>query len=169
MNKAKQDQRKIIRDREIANLATRGASVYQILNQVRGATFIEAETIIKRVAEDLKKSGPAHRLALRNSIRETGALALSVLSSMAQDDELKPELRLRAAETLLRHAADMSDESVLRSWQERPDESEKIQPTIFDFGPVIEVTGEIGFRGESRLAVVPDENLTIDLDESEND
>jgi len=144
-------------EREMYALAASGASVYQILSEIRGVTFEQAQECVKRIAEDLKSSGPAHRVVMRNAIRETGQLALELISGFAKDESLPIQFRLKAAETLLKHAADMSDETVMRSWQERPADSGKLQPTIFDFGPVLEPGGEIGFRAETRLAIVPAE------------
>lgn len=143
---------------ELYSLAKAGASIHQILSKLKTVSYDEAESAIQRVAEDNKDSGPAHRANLRNVIREQATGALAVISKMAQDEKQRPEVRLRAAETMLKYACNFIDESVMRSWQERPDLSVNIQPTLFDFGPVIDESGDISFRGETRLMLVPNDN-----------
>lgn len=149
---------------EIYKLAKAGASVHQILS-VPGlrATFEDAERAVQQAAEDNKLAGPAHRANLRNLMLEQTRGAIAVIAKMADDSigvsKLKPELRLKAAETILKYAAHFMDESVMRSWQERPDSNVELQPTIFDFGPVIEANGEISFRGETKLVLVSQDEL----------
>lgn len=140
---------------KLYRLARAGGSVHQILTEIPNVTYAEAEAAIKEVSEDNKAAGPAHRSNLRNVIREQAMGAISVIYKVANEKETTPAIRLRAAETLLKYACDFMDETVMRSWQERPDTSVELQPTIFDFGPVIEENGEISFRGESRLMLVP--------------
>jgi hypothetical protein len=142
---------------ELYRYARSGASVHQILSKIKTITYEEAQRAVQQVAEDNKTASPAHRANLRNVIREQAMGALEIISKIARDETQKSEVRLKAAETMLKYASEFIDETVMRSWQERPDTNVEIQQTIFDFGPLVEANGDIAFRGQSRLLLIESE------------
>lgn len=156
----KQDASKKKNQAEIYHFAKQGASIHQLLLKFPSLTVAEAQNAIREVAEDNKTAGPAHRANLRNAIREQGMIAIGMIANIAKDSAVSVEVRLKAATEILKHSVHFSDETVMRSWQERPDTSVTLQPTLFDFGPIIDEDGGIGFRGETvpMLQLVPPEN-----------
>lgn len=142
-------------DADVYRNAKAGASPHQLLVKFPGLTFEDAIAAVEIVAEDNKQAGASHRANLRNMIREQAQGALGLIMQLARDESQKPELRLRAAETLLKHASAFIDESVMRSYHERPsDAGLDMQQTIFDFGPTIDEEGAITFTGRPNLRVV---------------
>lgn len=146
-------------------LARLGGSVHQICAKIP-ISLDEAAYIVQSVAQDNIEAGPAHRANLRAMIREKAGVAINIIAKIAMDENEETTVRLRASESLLKHASTFIDESVMRSWHEQQPQvkngNKPIEMTIFDFGPVISDNGDIAFQGKPRLVTIAENN---DLDE----
>ncbi len=111
----------------------------------------EAQDFIAVHAEEIKQGAPAQRVAIRQAMRDQVPGALQVLIEIARnkDSQLTDDkslaiaaLRMKAADSILKHASKFIDEDVIRGWYEKP-EALREDRTIFDFGSEIDSSGSI--------------------------
>jgi hypothetical protein len=160
-------------DEQIINAVRAGASTHMLARQFK-LTIEEASDYIESVAAETKEGGIAHRIMLRSLLRDQTPTAVRVINEMMtgvkRDQETgrivniletkldieKANLRLKAADTILKHAARFIDEDVVRGFIEQPAPS-GLQETLFDF------ESEIRDDGSTVLTAKPALRLALPL------
>lgn len=153
--------RQIKNQDQILTAARSGASVHMLARQFN-LSIEEAANFVETIADEVKLGSTPHRINLRNLLREQVAGAIKTLQEinvgyrltrdaqghpikedilLTKEDRLAASVRLRAADTLLKHSQRYLDEDVVRGWVERNDTG--IDKTIFDFSCEIDESGGI--------------------------
>ena len=148
---------------EILKAARSGASAHA-LAQHFNLTIDEASEAVDYVAREIKQSGFSHRVNLRALIREQTASATKVLQDIMQNRDgilntptgcTQAMVKMRAADTILKHAVKFIDEDIVRGFVEQPELP--IQQTLFDFVSEVE-DGGVKLIAREHLRIVDGED-----------
>lgn len=158
---------------EVVAAIRQGASPHQVARQWQ-LSLQEAVEYCEAVANEIKSGGIAHRVALRGHLRDQAATAIQTIREVMVNrrpsatpgekpvdflgDKKEREianLRLKAADLILKHAVRFIDEDVVRGFIEQP--ALNLQETLFDFVDEFEDSGATKLTARERLKLVAGE------------
>lgn len=133
---------------QILSAIRSGASPHMIARQWK-LSIEEAVEYCDAVAAETKTGGISHRIMLRALLRDQAATAVRTMREImdghkldsqgnrvqilaTKEDKETATIRLKAADSLLKHAQRFIDEDIVRGFIEQPQQT-NLQETLFDF------------------------------------
>lgn len=146
-----------------------GASSHMIAHKW-SLTIEQAVAYSEAVSGETKTGGVAHRILLRGLLRDQASTAVRTMREvmegtrldvdgklvnilLTKEDRDVASLRLRAADSVLKHASRFIDEDVIRGFIEQPNAG-GMQETVFDFESEIRDDGSTVLVARPSLALV---------------
>jgi urease gamma subunit len=158
------------RDEEAIVAALRaGASPHMIARNWK-LTMPEAVALSEAVANEVKDGGASHRVLIRGLLREQASQAVRTVREIMDGTRIDAEgnrvnilatkegreianVRLKAAESIMRMASRFIDEDVVRGYMEQPQNPE-LQETLFDFDSQVRDDGSTVLVAKPSLKLV---------------
>lgn len=169
-------------EEQILSAIRSGASPHMIAQRWK-LSISEAVEYCDAVAAETKTGGISHRIMLRALLRDQAATAVRTMREImdghridqqgnrvsiltTKEDKETAALRLKAADSLLKHAQRFIDEDIVRGFIEQPQQS-TLQETLFDFESQVRDDGSTVLIAKPALRLA--EAIEIERQHSDDD